>query len=257
QIRPFQPDDEDAVVSLWRQCDLVRPWNDPHKDIRRKLRVRADLFLVGVLDGKIVASVMAGYEGHRGWLNYLAVSPEHRRHGLGRAIVSEAERLLRESGCPKINLQIRTSNRDVIEFYRRAGYTVDAVVSLGKRLEQDGDGPKMGDAGPPAAATRSQARTASRKPDEPANGSFASPSTLWQFAIETAAQLRQTGLSEAGDILESAAKFVTGSGWEWLGELGIATKSIQKRFTLPDALRARISRIEQASTSKRPYGEQP
>ena len=116
---------------------MIRPWNDPHRDIVRKLRVRPDLFLVGVLDGRIVASVMAGYEGHRGWLNYLAVAPELQRRGLARALVTEAERLLREAGCPKINLQVRTSNTGLIEFYRRLGYSVDDVVSMGKRLEQD------------------------------------------------------------------------------------------------------------------------
>lgn len=136
-IRPFQPEDEEAVVSLWRRCDLVQAWNDPQKDIRRKLDVRPDLFLVGVLDGEIVACVMAGYEGHRGWLNYLAVHPGQQRHGLARAIVTEAERLLRAAGCPKINLQIRTSNHGVIEFYRRLGYATDDVVSMGKRLEHD------------------------------------------------------------------------------------------------------------------------
>lgn len=137
QIRSFHPDDEEAVISLWRLCDLVREWNDPSKDIRRKLRVRPDLFLVGVLDNRIIASVMAGYEGHRGWLNYLAVAPDHQRRGYARTIVDEAERLLREAGCPKINLQVRTSNHGIIEFYRRLGYSVDDVVSLGKRLEYD------------------------------------------------------------------------------------------------------------------------
>jgi ribosomal protein S18 acetylase RimI-like enzyme len=137
EIRPFQPEDEAAVISLWQQCDLVRPWNDPRKDIRRKLGVRPDLFLVGLLDGQVVACVMAGYEGHRGWLNYLAVTPEHQRHGLARAIVEEAERLLRAAGCPKINLQVRTSNHGVIDFYKRLGYSVDDVVSMGKRLEHD------------------------------------------------------------------------------------------------------------------------
>jgi ribosomal protein S18 acetylase RimI-like enzyme len=143
-IRPFQPQDEEAVVSLWRRCDLVRPWNDPHKDIRRKRGVRPDWFLVGVLDGRIVACVMAGYEGHRGWLNYLAVDPDRQRQGLARAIVTEAERLLREAGCPKINLQIRTSNQGVIEFYRRLGYSIDDVVSMGKRLEHDDTAGKIG-----------------------------------------------------------------------------------------------------------------
>jgi ribosomal protein S18 acetylase RimI-like enzyme len=137
EIRAFELSDENAVVALWRRCNLVRPTNDPHKDIRRKLRVRPDLFLVGVLEGDVVASVMAGYEGHRGWLNYLAVAREHQRLGFGRAIVEEAERLLRKEGCPKINLQVRTSNHSALEFYRRIGYAVDDVVSMGKRLEHD------------------------------------------------------------------------------------------------------------------------
>jgi ribosomal protein S18 acetylase RimI-like enzyme len=137
QIRPFELQDEEAVISLWRQCELVRPVNDPHKDIRRKLAVRPDLFLVGVVDGKIIASVMAGYDGHRGWINYLAVAPEYQRHGYGRAIVAEVERLLRAEGCAKINLQVRTNNERVIEFYRRIGFVADDVVSMGKRLEHD------------------------------------------------------------------------------------------------------------------------
>ncbi len=137
EIRAFQAADEEAVVALWRRCDLVRPWNDPHKDIRRKLAVRPDLFLVGVIDGQIRACVMAGYEGHRGWLNYLAVDPEYQRQGLARSMVTEAERLLREAGCPKINLQVRASNQGVVEFYRRLGYSTDDVVSMGKRLERD------------------------------------------------------------------------------------------------------------------------
>ncbi len=136
-IRPFHPDDEAAVIALWESCDLVRAWNDPHKDIRRKLLVRPDLFLVGLVDDHIVASLMAGYEGHRGWLNYLAVDPAHQRRGHARAIVAEAERLLRAAGCPKINLQVRNSNHLAIEFYRRLGYSMDEVTSMGKRLEHD------------------------------------------------------------------------------------------------------------------------
>jgi ribosomal protein S18 acetylase RimI-like enzyme len=136
-IRPFRPDDEAAVIALWQRCDLVRPWNDPHKDIQRKLLVRPDLFLVGIVDDHILASVMAGYEGHRGWLNYLAVDPAHQRRGHARAMVAEAERLLRAAGCPKINLQVRTSNNGVIEFYRKLGYAADEVTSMGKRLEHD------------------------------------------------------------------------------------------------------------------------
>jgi ribosomal protein S18 acetylase RimI-like enzyme len=80
---------------------------------------------------------MAGYDGHRGWINYLAVHPEHRRKGIGRQLMSEAERRLRAAGCPKINLQVRSGNASVIAFYREAGFTPDDVVSLGKRLEVD------------------------------------------------------------------------------------------------------------------------
>jgi len=136
-IRPFQPTDEHAVVALWRACDLVRPWNDPHKDIRRKLRVNPEWFLVGESGGRVVGSVMAGYEGHRGWINYLAVEPGRRRAGHGRALMAEAERLLRAAGCAKINLQVRTGNAGVVAFYERLGYKQDDCVSLGKRLEPD------------------------------------------------------------------------------------------------------------------------
>jgi ribosomal protein S18 acetylase RimI-like enzyme len=136
-IREFQPSDEAFVIALWETCGLTRPWNDPRRDIQRKLSRQPELFLVGLLDGSIVASVMAGYDGHRGWIYYLAVSPAHQNRGLGRQIVAHAERLLAEAGCPKINLLVRSSNAPVIEFYRGLGYSQDDVVTLGKRLERD------------------------------------------------------------------------------------------------------------------------
>lgn len=137
QIRAYQPKDRDEVIALWRRCGLVHSENDPGKDIDRKLRVRPDLFLVGLLDNRLVAAVMAGYEGHRGWINYLGVDPDLHRRGLGREIVAEAERLLKLEGCAKINLQVRSTNKQVIRFYQRLGYSVDDVVSMGKRLEHD------------------------------------------------------------------------------------------------------------------------
>jgi len=143
EIRPFRSGDEDAVVALWTRCGLVRSWNDPYKDIARKMEVRPDLFLVGLVDGRIMASVIAGYEGHRGWLNYLAVEPEQQRKGLARLIVAKAENLLRAAGCPKINLQVRSTNAGVIAFYERIGYGRDDVVSMGKRLAHD-DRPTAG-----------------------------------------------------------------------------------------------------------------
>lgn len=136
-VRPYRESDQDAVVALWRKCGLVRPWNDPVKDIRRKLGVQRDMFLVGSLDGRLVATMMVGYEGHRGWVNYLAVAADCRKRGLGRTLMSEAEARLREMGCPKVNLQIRRSNADVVSFYRSIGYSEDDVVSMGKRLIED------------------------------------------------------------------------------------------------------------------------
>lgn len=137
KIRPFEEKDRAATITLWQQCGLVVPHNDPNKDIDRKLKVDADLFLVGVDNNKIVASVMGGYEGHRGWINYLAVSPEHQRKGYGQAMMQSVEELILAKGCPKINLQVRNSNQAVIAFYNAIGYGQDQVISLGKRLEHD------------------------------------------------------------------------------------------------------------------------
>jgi ribosomal protein S18 acetylase RimI-like enzyme len=137
-IRPYHPDDEAAVIALWQECGLTRPWNDPREDIQRKLRVQPELFLVGEVAGRVIATVMAGYDGHRGWINYLAVATEHRQKGFGRALMAEAESLLHLAGCPKINLMVRTSNSKVIAFYERLGYRLDDVVCLGKRLADDG-----------------------------------------------------------------------------------------------------------------------
>ena len=139
-IRAYEAADEEAVVALWHRCGLTRPRNDPRKDIARKTKVRPDLFLVGVVGGAVVATAMLGYDGHRGWVYYLGVDPEHQKGGLGRAIMERAEELLRAEGCPKINLQVRTSNEGVIAFYKRLGYALDDVVGMGKRLEHDGPG---------------------------------------------------------------------------------------------------------------------
>jgi len=136
-LRAYQPGDGPAVVELWTACKLVVPHNDPQRDIARKLGVNPEWFLVGETGGRLVATCMAGYEGHRGWINYLAVTPDQQLRGYARQIMAETERLLRQAGCPKINLQIRTSNQAVIQFYQRIGYRVDEVVSMGKRLEVD------------------------------------------------------------------------------------------------------------------------
>lgn len=136
-IRPYQTSDEAAVVALWQTCDLTRPWNNPHKDIARKLQVRPDLFVVGEVQGRLMASAMFGYEGHRGWVNYLAVSPDHQRHGHAKALMQHGEALLLASGCPKLSLLVRASNASVVAFYQSLGYQEDLVVCLGKRLIPD------------------------------------------------------------------------------------------------------------------------
>ena len=154
-IRTFRETDESAVIRLWTDCGLVRPWNDPRRDIERKLAEQPELFLVGEVGesgesgqssevgelgephGRVVATAMVGYDGHRGWVYYVAVDPSRQGHSLGRALMDEAERLLLERGCPKLNLQIRAGNEKVIGFYRALGYAQDDVVSMGKRLIPD------------------------------------------------------------------------------------------------------------------------
>ena len=136
-IRPYLEADEAATIALWHACELTRPWNDPARDIARKLIVQREWFLVGTVDGRVMASAMAGYDGHRGWVNYLAVDPAHRGRGHARALMAEIERLLLAAGCPKINLQIRSTNAAVMAFYERLGYVQDQAVSFGRRLIPD------------------------------------------------------------------------------------------------------------------------
>lgn len=133
-IRSFRSEDTEGVVALWEAAGLLRPWNDPYEDIASKADMGDDLFLVAETESKVVGSVMAGYDGHRGWLYYLAVLPDHQGSGLGRALVEEAEGRLAFLGCPKVNLQIRSDNTEVAAFYEKLGYTPDAVVSYGKRI---------------------------------------------------------------------------------------------------------------------------
>lgn len=135
EIIKYTPNHQEAVIDLWRKCGLVVPQNDPVEDIRKKLGFQPDLFLIALLDGTVVGSVMVGYEGHRGWLNYLAVLPGHQRKGYGKKLVEKAVEELRTLGCLKINVQIRRSNISAVEFYKRLGFKDDDVVSLGLRLK--------------------------------------------------------------------------------------------------------------------------
>jgi ribosomal protein S18 acetylase RimI-like enzyme len=135
EIVRYSSEYQGAVVDLWRKCNLVVPQNDPVEDIQRKLVFQPDLFFVALLDGKVIGSIMVGYEGHRGWINYLAVLPEHQRRGYGRKLVEKAVDELKKLGCLKVNLQVRRSNVSVVEFYKHLGFKDDDVVGLGKRLK--------------------------------------------------------------------------------------------------------------------------
>ena len=136
-IRPFKEGDEEALVSLWNMCKLTVPWNNPYKDIARKLKVQAELFLVGYLEDKLIASVMAGNDGHRGWINYFAVHPDFQARGYGKQLMDNVENGLRELGCPKINLQIREGNDKVFSYYQKLGFVKEKRINMGKRLEDD------------------------------------------------------------------------------------------------------------------------
>ena len=139
EFRTYRPADEADVIEVWRQCGLLRPWNHPAADIARKYADSPDLFFVAARDGAPVATCMAGYDGHRGWIYYLAVLPELQRQGIAAHLVAMAETGLARLGCPKIDLMVRDDNRPAIDFYQRLGYDRDPVTVLSKRLLEDDD----------------------------------------------------------------------------------------------------------------------
>jgi ribosomal protein S18 acetylase RimI-like enzyme len=133
-IRIFEPGDESHVVRLWQDCNLTIPANDPHRDIALKRARQPELFFVATIGDRIIGTVMVGYDGHRGWINYLAVAPNQQRKGIGRALMQHAEDSLRKLQCPKMNLQVRAGNQSVVAFYKAIGFDVEERVSMGKRL---------------------------------------------------------------------------------------------------------------------------
>jgi len=135
RIVTYRPEFLDDVVDLWKKCNLVVPQNDPVEDIRKKVEFQPEFFLIGLLDGKVIGSIMVGYEGHRGWINYLAVIPEYQRRGYGGQLVQKSIDELRKIGCLKVNLQVRNTNTAVINFYKHLGFKDDNVTSLGLRLK--------------------------------------------------------------------------------------------------------------------------
>jgi ribosomal protein S18 acetylase RimI-like enzyme len=136
-IRPYKNSDEQKVLALWHECNLVVPWNNPKRDIQRKLEETPDQFLMAEINTKIIGTCMFGYDGHRGWIYYFAVKPEFQRKGIATKLMRRAEERLRNLGCPKINLMIRNKNEQMIKFYKRIGYKEDPVVVLSRRLYSD------------------------------------------------------------------------------------------------------------------------
>ncbi|MCL4160912.1 UNVERIFIED_CONTAM: hypothetical protein GTU68_045853 [Idotea baltica] len=137
EIRPFTENDRKAIIELWQACDLARPWNDPNKDIDRKLQFQPELFLVGINQSKLIASAMVGYDGHRGSVFYLGVHPDYQGKGLGQKFMTHIENVLAEIGCPKLNIVVRSSNSSVLRFYNSLDYVNDDVVGISKRLIPD------------------------------------------------------------------------------------------------------------------------
>jgi len=135
EIRPYGSEDQSQVIALWKAVfPDDPPWNDPVSVIRRKLTVQPELFLIGHVNDRIVATVIAGFDGVRGWIHHLAVHPAYRRKGIATMLMRSAEQGLEALGCPKVNLQVRATNTAVISFYRSLGYDVEERTSLGKRL---------------------------------------------------------------------------------------------------------------------------
>ena len=134
QISTARESDMDEVIALWEVCDLTRPWNDPVTDYRLALGNETSAILLAHHEGQLVASVMTGFDGHRGWVYYLAVAPDARKQGLGRHMMAAAEQWLSESDSPKIQLMVRDENEQALGFYKALGYELQPVVTLGRKL---------------------------------------------------------------------------------------------------------------------------
>ena len=124
------------VVALWNAVfGYDSAHNDPSLAIDKKVAAKDGLFFVAVVGNQVIGTIMAGYDGHRGWIYSVAVHPEHQKQGIGSLLVGHAERALTERGCVKINLQITAGNEAVAAFYASLGYAVEQRVSMGKRIQ--------------------------------------------------------------------------------------------------------------------------
>jgi ribosomal protein S18 acetylase RimI-like enzyme len=134
-IRPFAHTDQSSVAKLWKvSFPDDPPWNEAADVIARKLLIQRELFFVATISNQVVGTVLAGYDGVRGWVHKLAVDPAHQRKGIARLLMKSAELGLASKGCPKVNLQVRASNAAVVDFYEAAGYSTEDRISMGKRL---------------------------------------------------------------------------------------------------------------------------
>lgn len=136
-VVPFEERFRAPVIALWKKCGLVRPWNDPDKDIDRKLSDRNGAFFLLLEDGNLIGSVMVSHDGHRGSIYYLSIDPDNQAGGLGKQLMAHCEAYLKELGCPKINLFVRRGNEQVMGFYESLGYAEEEAVPMGKRLIPD------------------------------------------------------------------------------------------------------------------------
>ncbi len=134
-IAPISDDDISAVVALWQDCGLTRPWNDPAADIALARRGDNSAVLIGRAGEAIVATAMVGHEGHRGWVYYVAVDPAYRQQGFGRAIMDAAEHWLRQRDILKMQLLVRSENSKVQAFYETLGYGVQERIVYAKWLD--------------------------------------------------------------------------------------------------------------------------
>lgn len=135
-IRNYNNKDRDEVIKLWNEVfPITSPHNDPLTSIDRKLAVNDNLFFVAESnDKKLVGTIMAGYDGHRGWIYSLAVNPDYRKKGIGTSLIKHAEKELLKLNCPKLNLQVLSSNKEVIDFYKQNGFSIEERISMGKKL---------------------------------------------------------------------------------------------------------------------------
>jgi ribosomal protein S18 acetylase RimI-like enzyme len=134
-IEPIEDGDINEVIALWQRCGSTRPWNDPAADIALARKETNSTILLGRNDGVLVASVLVGHDGHRGWVYYVTADPEHRFKGYGRAIMSAAEDWLRARGILKLQLMVRKENTKVHAFYRSIGYYNQETVTFAKWLD--------------------------------------------------------------------------------------------------------------------------